>query len=650
MPEMNETRESEYRGFHKWHWMLLFVVLGSSILLVHQNVSDFKVSVISTQSAPAFDGTVYPVKQVPKWTKLTSDEWDLSFSQIPSAKLQPTPTYNANQLKTSTESLGWSDPTDLAIRDAKITYSVPYMGNYKLDGHEMAGSHLAVDIKVPSGTPVYAIANGVVTKVSEQSTGFGKHIVVRHDNAPSLSNTSSKETLYSSYSHLGEVLIAEGDVVLKGKLIGKSGETGTATTPHVHFQIDNSNAPWHPYWPFTFQEANDAGLSFTEAINTGLGQSKALETTVNPVVYVQTYLDGSAATTPAPTTTTPTITPSTLPSDTSSSELPPSVDNESSVDTSSDVTTTPEVVEEEPVVKTPPAVKFVLEHDDVFTKGVSETITVRALDADGAVVSTYLPAQDLSVQVLEGSADVPSGVSARGFTNGEAKFTITPTSDSKLQIRVTDQDILGDSRVMQSVMFHDVSGDAEYFEAVHFLKQHDVIGGYPDGSFKPDNVVSRVEALKFILNGINSDLVAGNSLPFPDTSAREWYSTYVATGYNRSIINGYPDQTFRPANTVNRAEFLKMLLTAMEVDVDMSVTRDVYSDVLKDDWFAPYVAYAKEKNLITHKGGNFYPDEGMTRAEVADLIYRTIVLKVSGRDRFSSGIEISEGDAADFFS
>lgn len=633
---MKEKRESEYTAFHSWHWLLLLVVLSSSALLVHQNLSDFKVSVISTQTAPAYNGTVLPVQIAPVWTSLSSGEWDLNFDQMPADKKQPIPLYDANQLKTSTEQLGWSDANDLAIRNAKITYSVAYMGNYKLDGHEMAGSHLAVDIKVPSNTPVYAIGNGVVTKVSEQTTGFGNHIVVRHDNFPSLYNSSVKETLYSSYSHLGQVLVAEGSVVLKGELIGKSGDTGTATTPHVHFQIDNDHAPWHPYWPFTFQEANDAGLSFTEAINTGFGQAKALETTVNPVLYAQTYSDGSAS--PVPSTP-----PVTTTSPDTSSDLPPIVED-------IPVENDPVIEEVEPVVVENPAVKFEVEHADIFTKGVNQTVTVRAVDENGDIVMGYAPPHDLYVQVLLGGADVPLSVAARGFDDGIAKFTITPTADAALQFRVTDNEINGESRVMQSVMFHDVSKDSDYFEAIQFLKEHDVVGGYPDGTFRPHEVVSRVESLKFILKGINSDIASGNNLPFPDTSAREWYSGYVATAFNRSIVNGYPDKTFRPANTVNRAEFLKMLLTAMEVEVDMSVKRDVYSDVKRDDWFAPYVAFAKEKNLVNHRGGQFFPEEGMTRAEVSDLIYRIIVLKVSGRDRFSSGITVSEGEVSAFFS
>src|SRR5690606_31648576 len=125
----------------------------------------------------------------------------------------------------------------------------------------------------------------------------------------------------------------------------------------------------------------------------------------------------------------------------------------------------------------------------------------------------------------------------------------------------------GESEVMQSVMFHDVDRGDEHFKAISFLKEHGVISGYPDGTFRPDAVVSRVEALKFILNGINSDLLSTTELPFPDTSARAWYAGFVATAYDRAIVAGYPDNLFRPANTVNKAEFLKMLLLAMDVDL-----------------------------------------------------------------------------------
>ncbi|MBU0668193.1 S-layer homology domain-containing protein, partial [Patescibacteria group bacterium] len=253
--------------------------------------------------------------------------------------------------------------------------------------------------------------------------------------------------------------------------------------------------------------------------------------------------------------------------------------------------------------------------------------------------------------VIMGGASVPKTVAAKDFVNGTVSFDITPTSSTGLQIEVKDANsISGQSHLMKSVMFNDVDTNASYYDAVSFLKENGVITGYPDGSFRPEAVVSRVESLKFILSGINSELISAKKLPFPDTAAKEWYSDYVVTAYNRAIVGGYPDNTFKPANTVNRAEFLKMLLNAMEINVDKSVSRDVYSDVPRDAWFAPYVQYAKDKNLISHSGGSFKPNEGMTRSEVADLIYRVIVLKISGSQKYSSGLKVSGSEVSAYFS
>ncbi|MBU1954097.1 M23 family metallopeptidase, partial [Patescibacteria group bacterium] len=184
MPQ-NRKKEESYLSFIKWQWLILAGLFVVSFILVDINLKDFQASVIPTQTAPSFDGTVYPVKKTPIWTSMSSDEWKLAYDSIPSNKMQNTPYYDAQKLAIPTEQLGWTKESDLAVRNAKITYSVPYMGNYKLDGKEYAGSHLAVDIKVPMDTPVYAIANGIVEKASIQSSGFGHHIVIRHDNVPS---------------------------------------------------------------------------------------------------------------------------------------------------------------------------------------------------------------------------------------------------------------------------------------------------------------------------------------------------------------------------------------------------------------------------------------------------------------------------------
>jgi hypothetical protein len=542
----------------------------------------------------------------------------------------PLPKYDPAVLKTPVENLGWSSANDLNIRNAKITFSVPYMGNYKLDGREYAGSHLAVDIKVPMGTPVYAIGNGVVEKVSFQSTGFGKHIVIRHDNFPSFNNPAVKETLYSSYSHLSEIHVSEGDVVAKGQMIANTGSTGTSTTPHLHYQIDNSNAPWHPYWPFTYQEANDAGLSFTEAINAGLNQDKAIKTTVNPMLYVQKYMDSSTASTTtviaSPTSTTTTTTqPAT--------EIPPSLIEDTLTSTPTmipavggdDGTTIPDE-ELEPVAENTesPAVSFKIIHDGEFVKGVDEVITIEAVDSRGNIVKSYQPPEDVYVKILVGAADLPTIIKKNNFTDGVVNIEIKPTANQGLRLIATDNNISGDSGLIKSAMFSDVDSTNEHYQAIRRLKEKGIIQGYPDGSFRPDNVVSRVEALKFIFEGIEEENLEDGDLTFSDTENGQWYGKYLNTAYNLGIVEGYPDGSFRPTNTVNRVEFLKMLLEAMDEDLQDGILEDVYEDVPANEWFAPYVLFAKENELIDVTDNQFRPSEGMTRGEVAELIYRLL--------------------------
>ncbi|MBL4694212.1 M23 family metallopeptidase, partial [Candidatus Gracilibacteria bacterium] len=280
-------------------WALIGVIVSGLLYVGDFSSFLYRASVLSFPEHAAFDGTVHPVKQVPNWVAMNGNADDAQYSSLNSSNLVNIPAYDANQLKRSVDTLTWGNAADDEVRNAKITYSVPYMGSYTLDGVEDAGSHPAVDIKLPYGTPIASIANGVVTKVSMKESGFGHHVVVMHNNVPSFDNANEKVTYYSSYSHVGTVLVSVGEVVTKGQQVALSGNTGTSTTPHLHFQIDNADAPWHPFWPFTFQEAIDAGLNFYEAVNYGLNADKARATTINPLEYVKKYYDSSSISAPA---------------------------------------------------------------------------------------------------------------------------------------------------------------------------------------------------------------------------------------------------------------------------------------------------------------------------------------------------------------
>lgn len=235
-----------------------------------------------------YTGMVLPIDKIPdysRWSTYGGTADQDTFRQVPQDLLIPLPAYNPGHL----------DPS---------VYSVGYMGSYST-GQQDTGSHPAVDIRVPQGTPVRSIAAGVVVTSSDDESGFGKYIVIRNPHVPDPDHPGQTTTVFSSYAHLSAQYVQVGDIVSKGQQIGLSGMTGDATGPHLHFQIDRSTAPWHPYWPFSGTEARGAGLSMFSAVNAGLGQQNGYSYTLNPLVFVQSNgTDGSHFANIATTTTT----------------------------------------------------------------------------------------------------------------------------------------------------------------------------------------------------------------------------------------------------------------------------------------------------------------------------------------------------------
>lgn len=106
-------------------------------------------------------------------------------------------------------------------------YSAPLASYIKTQGiHGYNG----VDLGDPIGTPILAAAEGdvIVAKASGYNGGYGGYVVIQHDNG--------SQTLYA---HQSQVLVGVGQHVAKGQVIGKVGNSGKSTGPHLHFEIRN---------------------------------------------------------------------------------------------------------------------------------------------------------------------------------------------------------------------------------------------------------------------------------------------------------------------------------------------------------------------------------------------------------------------------
>lgn len=182
--------------------------------------------------------------------------------------------------------------------------------------------------------------------------------------------------------------------------------------------------------------------------------------------------------------------------------------------------------------------------------------------------------------------------------------------------------------------FSDVSESNPYYKSIEFLKTEGIIGGYPDGTFKPDQVVNRAEALKMILNAKKTEVKDITSSSFKDILTSDWFAKYVETAKTLGIVNGNPDGSFAPSRNVNKAEFLKMLLLTYEVKFVnyKAPEKPLYPDAADStQWFIPYFDFAKNVNLITpNSAGNIEPSKDLTRGQVAEIIYKLVIIIKGG--------------------
>lgn len=707
--------------------VLVTLVLVAATLFFQKPLLDFLAAVLKIEKHAPFDGTSLPIARVPNWATLKTAEYKLAAADLPADKWVPLPNYDSGVFGTQLASLNWQ--ADRTLINQLITFAVPYMGSYATGSREYEGSHLAVDIKTPVGTEVLAVANGQVVKVAESGNGFGLHVVIRHDNVPLLSSNETA-TLYSGYAHLSAVQVTPGQIVTRGQVIGLSGNTGTSTTPHLHFQIDRDSAPWHPWWPFSSAEATAAGLDFFGGVTAGLGKDAAAANTVNPMLWVQRYL----VTTPVqPAGTTlaaaePLHTAATPPTPPPAAATPPPPDAlPTAAAPSAPATTT--------AAPTPAADRFQISGDQFALVGNAAQLKVTLLDANGMPNTTGQPRQNVQLKSAQGSvqfvpslltpadfvngvatvnvkSDVPQTVqlaladsvtaaelrfiaqvatiakfgvelpngalietpstvviraldssgeptpssqiggtvrlststglgtfapetlSASDFHDGVATVQLTYPASSSFTVRAQEGALVGVSSTVEPQLFTDLTDANANYTAIAALKKRGIISGYPDGSFQPTKTVSRVEALKMLLGGLQIAGRAGR-LKFADADSAAWYAPFVGAAIERKIAGGYPDGTFRPGNTVNRAEYLKLLLNAAGIATP-AVTTAPYDDVPADSWYAPFAAAAKAANLVPTTGSRLAPSDGMTRAEVAETIYRLMVLRSHGDSVYSS--------------
>ena len=150
--------------------------------------------------------------------------------------------------------------------------------------------------------------------------------------------------------------------------------------------------------------------------------------------------------------------------------------------------------------------------------------------------------------------------------------------------------------------------------------------GYEDGTVKPNAGITRAEVATIFFRLLTDEARERfwcETNDYSDVADGSWYNNAVSTLSNMGILGGYEDGTFRPNASITRAEFAKIAVSFFDW-ADIEAVND-FIDVSDSAWYADYVAVAAEIGLIEGYGGNvFRPEAAITRAEACAIINRTL--------------------------
>lgn len=170
-------------------------------------------------------------------------------------------------------------------------------------------------------------------------------------------------------------------------------------------------------------------------------------------------------------------------------------------------------------------------------------------------------------------------------------------------------DLFGDAS--EASIFTDVDTDYEYYNAIEYVETYGIVEGYSDGTYRPENEINRAEFTKILIEArYPGEATAGDDC-FTDIDTDQWYAKYVCLAKDYGIISGYDDGSFKPAQSINIAEALKITM-----ETYFSVTFESASD----PWYLNYWNFAEDRAYILDEWSS--AADFLSRGAMAELIYR----------------------------
>lgn len=172
------------------------------------------------------------------------------------------------------------------------------------------------------------------------------------------------------------------------------------------------------------------------------------------------------------------------------------------------------------------------------------------------------------------------------------------------------------------------------------------VKGYADGTVRPNNSITRAQAATIfyrLLTDTSREIYFRESNSFTDVADGHWVGKAISTLSNAGVINGFQDGTFRPDAYITRAQFTAM---TARFDTVLPGLENPFADVPEDHWARDQIAYAADRGWVL-RGGNFRPQENISRVEVMDLLNNILDRRVDEEGLLENVVTWSDVKAGD---
>ncbi|AXI00528.1 S-layer homology domain-containing protein [Sporosarcina sp. PTS2304] len=155
---------------------------------------------------------------------------------------------------------------------------------------------------------------------------------------------------------------------------------------------------------------------------------------------------------------------------------------------------------------------------------------------------------------------------------------------------------------------------------IMYLSERNIIGGYPDGTFKPNEAITRAQAASMLVKALKIPLVKNPTITFKDVSKNSPYYQILATVNEKGILRG-DNGLMRPGEETSRVQMAAILRRSFKLPLDKQAT---FVDVSESHWAFEDVNGIAKKGITGGSNGKFMPGDSVTRAQFSAFLVRAL--------------------------